>query len=1069
MGLSGILGTGLTATTNQNPNSLATASPYPKPYVNYKTVSIAWLSQGVNCLFPKQARNGAGLIPIPVLIVPSVANATFTATVWQYDKTSNTWFQNKSNPSVNYTGEAGNLILNLYTNLPTYIQITSLSSGSVSIYFDNGLADLGISVSYSGGFNVISPSGEIIHNVSTSGLTLDSTSSTLVTALADQTNNHTATASATSWVNAPRFAPVGINGVKPGLYFPGAGFVALNYDTGAYTIKNNVPGISAVMTLSPDGSAASNQPFLFISQGTNSGTSGFVLGCTYGNALYGAFRRLDTSSTGIVTTPQNFYTPGETFVLMVIVDYAVGNGVDPLVKFYKNGVLVYSAPLTGQGIGNTSPTNALTFNIGGPSGNAGTNIIIGETYLYPKALSNKDSRAKNSILMLNAGINGIQITSPTSYQGFNRNLQSNTQNITISGTYDTNLATQPTAIEANWSANGSTYTTIASNTVGSFGGGVFSGTLSSLPPGQGTLTVRFVNDTSQSCQRSYITISDAILFIGQSNNTDVLDPTYSDPTLPQNPKTYTLDKAGMVVPVFNSRFAFGKWFDLQKCSTYAVAFAQDYELKHGYPPLLIFIAIGGTSSQKWRSDDTNLYGNQIGQSYYDTFGLGLNLLSRALLVGNVATSNTGVNAIFDEQGEADCGSSGTSQATFLANKTNTFGTLLATYPNAVIMNALLQQQLDSSGSDISRTNVNGAIQQGWTSIPGNAPGADLSSLVSDHRAVDGGGLLAVHLISNSNVAAQAAAWATAAQTAMGYGTIMDELGLGTAYPAWSLGRKLRTAYAGNAIQVRRSSDNTTQDIGFDAYGNLNTASLLAFMGTGNGYVSKVYDQGTLGADWVQATTSKQCLIVNGGVLKVQNAKPCMAFDQTATYYDMASGGLGLLNAVSGLFTSVAMSETQDNDASPGYRIIYSYQISTATTNTRFSTAVSNNGGVNNQLGAVIRKNDGGGNVQNNSGGSLTYTGTTPFIYQNKQDWNGATNTFYLNGVSGGAFATGQTSGTTDATNSTAARLGASNASTPIQYSHMNFSEMILIPSAISDINRVKLAHSQGFFYGIPVS
>ena len=37
-------------------------------------------------------------------------------------------------------------------------------------------------------------------------------------------------------------------------------------------------------------------------------------------------------------------------------------------------------------------------------------------------------------------------------------------------------------------------------------------------------------------------------------------------------------------------------------------------------------------------------------------------------------------------------------------------------------------------------------------------------------------------------------------------------------------RKLRNAYTGSAIRVRRSSDNTEQDIGFTALGELNTTS-----------------------------------------------------------------------------------------------------------------------------------------------------------------------------------------------------------------------------------------------------
>lgn len=46
--------------------------------------------------------------------------------------------------------------------------------------------------------------------------------------------------------------------------------------------------------------------------------------------------------------------------------------------------------------------------------------------------------------------------------------------------------------------------------------------------------------------------------------------------------------------------------------------------------------------------------------------------------------------------------------------------------------------------------------------------------------------------------------------------------------AYSL-RKLRTAYTGSAIEVRRSSDLAVQDIGFDRFGNLDTTALTTFV------------------------------------------------------------------------------------------------------------------------------------------------------------------------------------------------------------------------------------------------
>ena len=46
-------------------------------------------------------------------------------------------------------------------------------------------------------------------------------------------------------------------------------------------------------------------------------------------------------------------------------------------------------------------------------------------------------------------------------------------------------------------------------------------------------------------------------------------------------------------------------------------------------------------------------------------------------------------------------------------------------------------------------------------------------------------------------------------------------------------RKLNSTYTGSAIRVRRSGDNTEQNIGFDASGNLDTTSLLSFIGANN--------------------------------------------------------------------------------------------------------------------------------------------------------------------------------------------------------------------------------------------
>ena len=57
--------------------------------------------------------------------------------------------------------------------------------------------------------------------------------------------------------------------------------------------------------------------------------------------------------------------------------------------------------------------------------------------------------------------------------------------------------------------------------------------------------------------------------------------------------------------------------------------------------------------------------------------------------------------------------------------------------------------------------------------------------------------------------------------------------------AYSL-RKLRTAYTGSAIRVRRSNDNAETDIGFNVFGELDTVSLAAHCGSNDGFVKTWY-------------------------------------------------------------------------------------------------------------------------------------------------------------------------------------------------------------------------------------
>ena len=102
--------------------------------------------------------------------------------------------------------------------------------------------------------------------------------------------------------------------------------------------------------------------------------------------------------------------------------------------------------------------------------------------------------------------------------------------------------------------------------------------------------------------------------------------------------------------------------------------------------------------------------------------------------------------------------------------------------------------------------------------------------------------------------------------------------------AYSL-RKLRTAYTGNAIRVRRSSDSTTLDVGFNADGTLDTTSLLSFVGAGNGFVSIWYDQSGNGKNASQSASANQPQIVISGTLQTYSGKPSLFFDGASRFFD----------------------------------------------------------------------------------------------------------------------------------------------------------------------------------------
>ncbi len=83
-------------------------------------------------------------------------------------------------------------------------------------------------------------------------------------------------------------------------------------------------------------------------------------------------------------------------------------------------------------------------------------------------------------------------------------------------------------------------------------------------------------------------------------------------------------------------------------------------------------------------------------------------------------------------------------------------------------------------------------------------------------------------------------------------------------------RKLKSSYAGFALQLRRSSDNATMDFGFSG-NDLDLAAINTFLNGSNGFCSILYDQSGNGHNITQTNAPNQPLFVASG----QNSKPVL--------------------------------------------------------------------------------------------------------------------------------------------------------------------------------------------------
>jgi hypothetical protein len=219
-------------------------------------------------------------------------------------------------------------------------------------------------------------------------------------------------------------------------------------------------------------------------------------------------------------------------------------------------------------------------------------------------------------------------------------------------------------------------------------------------------------------------------------------------------------------------------------------------------------------------------------------------------------------------------------------------------------------------------------------------------------------------------------------------SIVQATGLLDLYPsaaaAYSL-RKLRTAYTGSAIRVRRAVGSPPEaDIGF-SNNELDVATLESFCSGTDGFVTTWYDQSGNGRNATQATAANQPRIVTAGSVITEGGKPAVDHQRTTTLNIAINLNVGKTYSIYG----VVKFDLQGNEIIGSSQGGYSYAIYADATNNYHSASNafgSSNGvfGLNFALLSVYRDNSTTINQYKNSsilGASFTMNNNNDFNFR----------------------------------------------------------------------------------------
>jgi hypothetical protein len=261
-------------------------------------------------------------------------------------------------------------------------------------------------------------------------------------------------------------------------------------------------------------------------------------------------------------------------------------------------------------------------------------------------------------------------------------------------------------------------------------------------------------------------------------------------------------------------------------------------------------------------------------------------------------------------------------------------------------------------------------------------------------------------------------------------------------------RKLDKNYSGSAIRVRRSNDNTEQNIGFTAGGDLDTASLKTFVGANSGFVTTWYDQSGNARNATQTTAANQPRIVNAGVVDRESGDVALVFDGTNDFLNNNNSGYLVANT-----TLLTVASRRNN--SNTLRCIFSTGILTFNVSGFGFFYIDNTLGAQNNLYMQSR-------YASQTGRSVgNYTNT---INQNHLIFGVTTTTASNAWYNGGNNTTLTYSAEIDANSSTNGIIGARSG--PSLFHNGTISEIIVWSSTNQTSNRTAIETNINSYYGI---